>query len=132
MVKKEILAQVARELPASYKTLLKDLKQRIIRAQIKASLAANSELIRLYWDIGKTIVTRQKKEGWGRSVVERLSKDLRREFPDIKGFSAQNIWKMRAFYLGVSQWKTKIVESLPKQLRGKLPSVKELEEELGS
>lgn len=102
MVKDEILARVVGELPVGYKTLLKDLKQRIKRAQVKAALAANRELIQLYWDIGKAIVERQKKEKWGRGVVERLSCDLRREFPDIKGFSARNIWKMRAFYLAWS------------------------------
>jgi predicted nuclease of restriction endonuclease-like (RecB) superfamily len=103
MARKEILQPLVGEMPAGYKTLLKDLKQRIKRAQIKASLAANSELIRLYWDIGKTIVERQEKERWGRSVVERLSKDLRQEFPEIKGFSARNIWKMRAFYCAWSR-----------------------------
>ena len=65
MVKKPILAQLVRELPVGYKTLLKDLKQRIRGAQIKASLAANRELIQLYWDIGKAIVIRQKKGEMG-------------------------------------------------------------------
>lgn len=99
MVKNEILAQAARELPVGYKTLLKDLKQRIRGAQIKAALAANRELIQLYWDIGRILMRRQEKEGWGRAVVDRLSCDIRRELPDIKGFSARNMWRMRAFYL---------------------------------
>ncbi len=62
-------------------------------------MSASRELIQLYWDIGEGIVERQKKEGWGKSVVEKLSNDLRKEFPDIGGFSTQNIWRMRAFYL---------------------------------
>ncbi|HOC91716.1 MAG TPA: PDDEXK nuclease domain-containing protein [bacterium] len=53
----------------------------------------------MYWDIGKSIVERQKAEGWGRSVVERLAADLQREFPGMGGFSSANIWRMRAFYL---------------------------------
>ena len=57
--------------------MLEDIKFRIHAAQIKAALSVNRELIGLYWDIGKLITTRQKKEGWGKSVVERLSADLR-------------------------------------------------------
>jgi predicted nuclease of restriction endonuclease-like (RecB) superfamily len=75
------------------------LKERIRAARVKAALSANRELIELYWHIGKGIEERQRAEGWGRSVVERLSRDLRTEFPDSAVFSAQNIWKMRAFYL---------------------------------
>ncbi|MFH0939301.1 MAG: PDDEXK nuclease domain-containing protein [Planctomycetota bacterium] len=86
-------------MPVGYLELLADLKQRIRTAQLKAALSANRELILLYWDIGKTIVERQKIEGWGKSVVERLSADIRKEFPDLGGFSAANIWRMRAFYL---------------------------------
>jgi len=63
-------------------------------------MSANRELIELYWQIGEGIVERQRTVGWGKSVVERLSCDLRSEFPDSTGFSVQNIWKMRAFYLG--------------------------------
>ncbi len=104
---KEILAQAARELaehstsalPASYGELLDELKQRIRTARVKAALSVNRELITLHWDIGRLIVTRQREEGWGRSVVERLSRDLRFEFPDLKGYSPQNLWNMRAFYL---------------------------------
>ena len=52
----------------------------------------------MYWDIGKTIVGRQQGETWGKSVVEQLAKDLRREFPEHKGFSASNLWRMKLFY----------------------------------
>ncbi|MDQ7839251.1 MAG: PDDEXK nuclease domain-containing protein [Thermodesulfobacteriota bacterium] len=86
-------------LPANYIEFLADIKERVRTAQVGATLAANRELIRLYWDIGKAIVERQKAEGWGRAVVERLAKDLQREFPGIEGFSPPNIWRMRAFYL---------------------------------
>src|SRR5690349_356089 len=83
---------------ASYAALLDDLKARIRTAQIKAALAVNRELIVLYWDIGRAIVERQKAEGWGKAVVDRLATDLQSEFPDESGFSPRNVWRMRAFY----------------------------------
>jgi len=87
-------------LPADqYDTLLGEIKQRIRSAQYEALKAVNKELIALYWDIGKTIVERQRGETWGKSIVERLAQDLQAEFPGIGGFSARNIWRMRIFYL---------------------------------
>lgn len=86
-------------LPAGYRELLGDLKARVRAAQIKAVVAANRELIQLYWDIGRLIVERQERERWGKGVVERLAEDMQRSFPGIKGFSAVNVWRMRAFYL---------------------------------
>jgi hypothetical protein len=83
----------------SYQALLKDIKSRIRTAQIKASLAVNRELIQLYWDIGGLIVNRQRAEGWGKSVVEKLASDIQKDFPGIEGFSPRNIWLMRALYL---------------------------------
>jgi predicted nuclease of restriction endonuclease-like (RecB) superfamily len=53
----------------------------------------------LYWDLGQLIVVQQEKLGWGKSVVERLSKDLQATFPGVNGFSAQNLWNMRLVYL---------------------------------
>ncbi|MBU1049736.1 DUF1016 family protein [Candidatus Bipolaricaulota bacterium] len=87
------------EIPAGYAQLLNDLKSRIRTARVRASLAVNRELIALHWDVGKLIVERQRVESWGKSVVERLSQDLRAEFSDLKGYSPQNLWNMRAFYL---------------------------------
>jgi len=86
-------------LPAGYPVLLDELKRRIRAVQLRAVVSVNHELIALYWHIGKSIVERQRTEGWGKTVVERLSRDLQREFPGVGGFSAQNIWYMRAFYL---------------------------------
>lgn len=92
-------AKSSGDVPASYGELLEDLKTRIRTAQVKAALSVNRELIALYWHIGRSIVERQRAEGWGKAVVERLSDDLGREFPGVAGFSAGNIWRMRAFYL---------------------------------
>ena len=91
--------KIAGDVPVSYGELLEDLKVRIRAAQVKAVLSVNRELIALYWDIGRSIVERQRAEGWGKAIVERLSDDLGREFPGLEGFSARNIWHMRSFYL---------------------------------
>jgi len=101
------------ELPVDYPSLLEDIKRRIRSAQIRAALSVNRELIRLYWDIGKTIVQRQQAAGWGKSTVERLAADIQREFPGIAGFSPQNVWFMRAFYLA---W-TRDVQQLQQPVR---------------
>ncbi len=81
-----------------YAVWLGEVKSRIQSARISAARSVNRELILLYWDIGQGIVEKQKELGWGRSVVEQLSLDLRAEFPGMRGFSANNIWLMRQFY----------------------------------
>ncbi|MDE2291550.1 MAG: DUF1016 domain-containing protein, partial [Elusimicrobia bacterium] len=92
-----------RGLPVGYRRFLEGLKARIRTARVKTALAANGELIRLYWDIGKSIAERQRKDGWGRAVVELLARDLQRGFPGVAGFSPPNVWKMRAFYLACTE-----------------------------
>ncbi len=83
--------------PAGYARLLAELKERIRSARIKAAFQVNRELILLYWDIGRRILERQRREGWGAKVIERLATDLRRAFPDMQGFSPRNLKYMRAF-----------------------------------
>lgn len=82
---------------------MQHLKARVQQAQLKASLAVNSELIQLYWDIGKSIVEKQEQEGWKAQVIEKLCKDLQNAFPGIRGFSRRNIFRMRAFYATYAQ-----------------------------
>ncbi|WP_414577540.1 PDDEXK nuclease domain-containing protein [Anabaena sp. CCY 9402-a] len=82
----------------NYRHLLMEIKQRIRSAQYEALKAVNREMINLYWDIGQIIVTQQQGASWGKSVVEQLVKDLQTEFPEISGFSAANLWRMRLFY----------------------------------
>jgi predicted nuclease of restriction endonuclease-like (RecB) superfamily len=82
----------------SYVTALKTLKEKIRIAQIKASLSVNSEMICLYWEIGKTIVEQQKTQNWGDKTVQKLSSDLQKEFPNMKGFSYRNVKYMKQFY----------------------------------
>ena len=89
--------------PALYATLLADIKQRVQRAQVRAMLAVNAELIRLYWDIGRVIDERQQQEGWGAGVIPRLARDLHNDLPEEKGFSERNIKQMLAFYREYAQ-----------------------------
>jgi predicted nuclease of restriction endonuclease-like (RecB) superfamily len=84
-------------LPADYQAFLQSIKTRVQQAQLKAIVAVNTELIVLYWQIGKGILERQEKEGWGTGVIDRLSKDLHAAFPQMKGFSPRNLKYMRAF-----------------------------------
>ncbi len=84
--------------PKEYAKTLTQIKKRIQESQIKASFAANKELLLLYWFIGRTIVEKQEQEGWGTSVLERLAKDLQNAFPGISGFSRANIFRMQALY----------------------------------
>jgi len=81
-----------------YLEWLNNLKSKIRTTQIKAALSANSELIKLYWEIGKDIFEKQEIKGWGNSIVENLSKDLKAEFPNMKGFSRRNLFYMKKFY----------------------------------
>lgn len=82
-----------------YRAFVEDIKQRVRDAQYAALKAVNKELVTLYWDIGKRIVEKQEKLGWGKAVVENLAVDLQKEFPGIRGFSADNLWRMRKFYV---------------------------------
>lgn len=83
--------------PAGYADWLAELKTRIHTAQQRAALAVNRELVLLYWQIGRDILDRQSREGWGAKVIDRLAHDLRTAFPDMKGFSRANLMYMRAF-----------------------------------
>jgi Uncharacterized conserved protein len=106
---------VADMIPAGYEVLLADLKNRIRAARVHAALSVNRELIQLYWHIGRTILERQDREGWGSKVIDRLADDLRQEFPDMKGLSRANLFYMRAFADAYPE------VSIVQQLVGQLP-----------
>jgi len=82
-------------LPVGYPAFLADVKARIATARTRAVLAVNSELILLYWEIGREILARQSEKGWGTKVIARLAADLRREFPEMTGLSQSNLHYMR-------------------------------------
>jgi predicted nuclease of restriction endonuclease-like (RecB) superfamily len=101
--------------PEGYIDWLKEIKERIRSAQQKTVLAANSEMIALYWQIGREILERQDQQGWGAKVVDRLADDLRREFPEMKGFSRANLLYMRCL---AESWPD---SSIVQQLVGQIP-----------
>ena len=82
-----------------YKAFIEEIKSKVKASQIKASIKVNEELLRLYWDIAKMVVTKQKEANWGEDFIGQISRDLKKEFPDIKGFSVTNIKYMRQWYL---------------------------------
>ena len=84
-------------MPADYVQWLADIKNRVSAARHKAVLAVNAELVSLYWHIGRDILQRQAAQGWGSKVIDRLGRDLREAFPEMKGFSRANLLYMRAF-----------------------------------
>lgn len=81
--------------PAGYTELLDELKRRVRNAQFRAARSANTEMLRLYWSVGKDILDRQQQQGWGAKVVDQLSVDLRREFPGQRGWSRRSLLYMR-------------------------------------
>ncbi|MBW2621188.1 MAG: DUF1016 domain-containing protein, partial [Deltaproteobacteria bacterium] len=81
-----------------YANLLGDIKNRILQAQVKATLSANAEMIMMYWDIGRMVHQRQQQQGWSAAIIPRLSKDIKNELPEVKGFSERNLGRMLAFY----------------------------------
>lgn len=84
-------------LPADYGDWLANIKQRIAGARQRIALAANAEQIQLYHDLGRVILDRQSRQGWGTKVIDRLSADLRAAFPEMKGLSSRNLHYMRLF-----------------------------------
>jgi predicted nuclease of restriction endonuclease-like (RecB) superfamily len=84
-------------LPRDYAETLSAIKRRIQQERLRVVLAANSAMVLLYWDIGRMILDRQQREGWGARVIDRLAEDLREGYPDMRGFSARNLLFMRSF-----------------------------------
>ncbi|OQA01367.1 MAG: hypothetical protein BWY70_00406 [Bacteroidetes bacterium ADurb.Bin408] len=107
-----------KDLPA-YKQWFTALKARIKQSQIKAAISVNTEMIMLYWDLGRQIVDKQQNAKWGSGFIEQLSKDLKEEFPNISGFSRSNLFAMKKFYLFHNQNDTK-VQQLVGQFENKL------------
>ena len=85
-----------------YRQFIEELKARVVSARISAARAISHEATLLYWDIGKGIVEKQQSNGWGDSVVEMVAADLRHAFPGSTSFSADNVWRMRQFFLAYS------------------------------
>jgi hypothetical protein len=107
---------------SDYKNWLQTLKGKIQQSQIKAAIQVNSELLRLYWQIGKAIVEKQAKAKWGDGFLQTLSTDLCKEFPTMKGFSYRNLKSIRQWYLFYNQ-EFLIRKQLVSQLEASLFSI---------
>ncbi len=103
-------------IPDDYLITLNKIKEKIKAAQIKSAIYVNTELISLYWNIGKIISEKQKNSNWGDSVILELSKDLSREFPNMRGFSRTNLFNIRKFYLFYFSQNNEKVQQLVGQL----------------
>ena len=88
---------------AQYAPFIKEIKDLIYRRQYETMKKVNTDLIQLYWEIGFEINKKQVEQGWGKSVVEVLAKELQKEFPGVQGYSARNLWRMRGFYVEYTQ-----------------------------
>lgn len=123
--KKEIIRTAGDEkvdpaaLPEEYPRFLASLKNRVRQAQTKAMLSVNRELIQLYWDIGRMIVERQEREGWGKGVVDRLAGDVQKAFPGMGGFSSVNVWRMRGFFLAYRPFQSNLSQPAKESKSGK-------------
>lgn len=84
-------------IPEDYNIFLRELKERIRNAQVRAAVSVNRELVLLYWQIGQDILNRQQQQGWGTKVIDTLASDLQKAFPEMKGFSSRNLKYMRSF-----------------------------------
>ncbi|MFN8074067.1 MAG: PDDEXK nuclease domain-containing protein [Kineosporiaceae bacterium] len=103
-------------LPPGYSELLATLKARVRATQFRAARAANTEVLRLYWSIGRDVLDRQESSGWGSKVVSRLAADLQREFPGQRGWSRTNLLYMRR---AAEVWPTE--DEFVQQVAGRLP-----------
>jgi len=95
-----------------YKNWLKEIKSTIRKAQIKASLSVNSALIELYWNLGEKIVEKQRNASWGDSIIEKLARDLKWEFPQVTGFSRRNLYAVKQWYLFYSMKYEKVPQAV--------------------
>ena len=81
-----------------YLSFLNEIKNEILSSRISTARKVNSDLVRLYWKIGELLHIRVLNLGWGKSIVENLSNDLKSEYPQTKGYSPDNLWRMKQFY----------------------------------
>ena len=108
------IASATSEMPAGYASFLSVLKKRIKEERLRVVMASNAALVNLYWDISSGILKKQKEKGWGAKVIDRISADLGKAFPDMKGFSPRNLKYMRAF---AAAWpKKEIVQEVLAQI----------------
>ncbi len=108
-------------LDAEYADWIAELKHRYRSAQVKASVRVNTEKLLFNWELGRDLVQKKAEERWGAGVVEQVSLDLKREFPDADGFSALNLWYMKRWYLFYNQEEAKLYQT-GKEIKGRKTS----------
>src|SRR5690606_41539371 len=104
------------EIGIQYNNWLKSLKQKIKSAQLKAAVTVNSQLLELYWDLGKDIAQKQKEANWGDAILEQLSVDLKLAFTQIKGISRRNLYAIKKwynFYCNEKEFVPQLVAQIP-------------------
>ncbi len=92
------------DVPDGYEKWRKELETLIEKSKLKAVIGVNTELLTLYWAIGNDILVKQKNLGWGAQVIDRLSADLSRRFPDDRGYSVRNLKNMRSFAMAYPKY----------------------------
>lgn len=108
------------KITAEYRSWITEVKAKVRSSQIKAALAVNSELIRFYWELGREISEKQVE--WGGNLIEMVARDLKSEFPDMKGLSRSNLFYARQFYLFYNPKKSnRLLDNLSNKLLDKIP-----------
>ena len=105
---------------ADYVDWIADIKHRYRSAQVKAAVRVNAEKLLFNWQLGRDLVQKKAEERWGAGVVEQVSLDLKREFPDADGFSVRNLWYMKqwyAFYMSDNA-QSQILQQLGAEMQG--------------
>lgn len=116
--KREVRKRSQARVPTGYAAVLADVKQWIADSRHRALAAVNRELVSLYWHIGRVIVQQQETANWGDAVVEQLSADLRAAFPDMKGLTKDNLFRMRKFWWACQEIDAWLVEGKEGQVAG--------------
>lgn len=117
---------------SDYVSWFKDIKSKVYRLQIKASIAVNVELLTFYWELGREITEKQTIKNWGDSIIEQLSKDLNRDFPDIKGFSKRNLFYIKSWYLFYNEHLTKVQQLVAQNsLPAAIDSIEKIQQLVG-
>ena len=104
-----------------YKQLINSLLQRIKQTRMQTAIGVNSQLIKLYWSIGRDIVKMQENNTYGDALIYQLSDDLQRAFPDVKGFSYRNLHYMKNMYLTFNQLDANLPQPVAESSEGNLP-----------
>lgn len=102
---------------SDYADWIADIKNRYRSAQVKAAVKVNAEKLLFNWQMGRDLVQKKAEERWGTGVVEQVSLDLKREFPDADGFSTSNLWYMKKWYLFYTQGEEEILHQASAELQ---------------